>query len=527
VGLRTQNNDSGCVSMTSRLNVVDLPWPTLKIAAKNPKMDLMDIDNDSELEEEAPDAHARCLTGFSSSAAVGGLVLAEETRNLSSLLSEFLSDSDDEERPKWGGSQKGKSANVPRDFAGAYQRLVNQCFKGDESLYTEAQFRRRFRVSSAMFQRAYEGVHGKKPFFPAGKKDATGRRGIHPLVRLTAVFRMLAYGTCADSQDEQFQISETSADNALKSFCRIMIAEFGDEYLNRTPTAIEKARILKKSKEQGFPGCFASWDCKHFVWDKCPVALQGQHKGHAGGKYTKILEAIADDSCFIWFVNFGDPGSLNDINVLDKSSIVGALIKGQLDLKTEPYTINGNERDWMHFLVDGIYPPWAIFVKTTPRAAQRNRNDCRYSKMQEAKRKDIERAFGIVVKKCHALARPIRFWSEDVVKNIVYTCCILHNVSCEERVKELGGNVALNEEDHQRYFETNDPVNDTINPNSIFSKLPVVDNAATTNLEQQMTQRFARCTKLHHLLTSKELHKQLKRDLYAEINRRETSDTDG
>ena len=169
---------------------------------------------------------------------------------------------------------------------------------------------------------------------------------------------MIACGTCADSQDENFQISETSADLALKSFCKTMIMEHGDQYLNRSPSTEEKARILKKSAEQGFPGCFASWDCEHFVWDKCHVALQGQHKGHAeGGKYTKTLEAIADDSCYFWFINFGDPGSLNDVNVLDKSSIVGALIKGQLDLKTEPYEINNNQRDWVYFLVDGIYAP--------------------------------------------------------------------------------------------------------------------------------------------------------------------------
>jgi len=116
-------------------------------------------------------------------------------------------------------------------------------------------------------------------------------------------------------------MSETSVDHVLKSCCKIMIANFGDPYLNRTPTAAERARILKKNNERGFPGLFASWDCKHFVWDKCLVALQGQHKGHAeGGKYTKILEAIADDSCYFWCINFGDPGLLNDINVLDTIS---------------------------------------------------------------------------------------------------------------------------------------------------------------------------------------------------------------
>jgi len=203
---------------------------------------------------------------------------------------------------------------------------------------------------------------------------------------------------------------------------------------------------------------------------------------------------------------------------------VGALIKGQLDLKTEPYTINGNEREWMHFLVDGIYPSWAIFVKTIPRTSQRNQRDKRHSKKQEACRKDIERAFGILVKKFHMLAHPIRYWSEDTIKNIVYTCVILHNMCCEERIKELGDGAALSKEDHERCYEPNDPTNNNVNPNSMFSKLPVADDEASADLERRMTQRFARATKLHHLLTDSAPHNQLKRDLHADINRRNNND---
>jgi Plant transposon protein len=55
---------------------------------------------------------------------------------------------------------------------------------------------------------------------------------------------------------------------------------------------------------------------------------------------------------------------LNDLNVLDKSSIVYELLNGTLSIVTTPYTINGKERDWMYFLVDGIYPPGDIFVTT-------------------------------------------------------------------------------------------------------------------------------------------------------------------
>ena len=112
-----------------------------------------------------------------------------------------------------------------------------------------------------------------------------------------------------------------------------------------------------------------SWDCKHFVWKNCPMRLAGQHQGHSdGGKKTLILEAISDHRRYIWQCNFGDAGSANDLNVLDKSSIVGSMLNGTLDLSIAPYDIDGNgtiRRDGMYFLVDGIYPEWAIFVNTS------------------------------------------------------------------------------------------------------------------------------------------------------------------
>jgi hypothetical protein len=51
-------------------------------------------------------------------------------------------------------------------------------------------------------------------------------------------------------------------------------------------------------------------------------------------------------------VNFGEPGCLNDINILDKSSIVGALMTLDFSIKSVPYEINGNVGDWMYFLVN-------------------------------------------------------------------------------------------------------------------------------------------------------------------------------
>jgi len=171
---------------------------------------------------------------------------------------------------------------------------------------------------------------------------------------------MVCYGTSADEIDESYQMSETVASNSLKDFCRLIVRLLGEEYLNRNPTELEKREILNLNKKRGFPGMFGSWDCKHFKWDKCPVRLSGQHKGKGGGK-TLVLEAVADPNLYVWFSFFGEPGSLNDINILDKSPILGDIISQKINTKVDPYIINHKERDWMYFLADGIYPRLSIF----------------------------------------------------------------------------------------------------------------------------------------------------------------------
>lgn len=101
-----------------------------------------------------------------------------------------------------------------------------------------------------------------------------------------------------------------------------------------------------------------------------------------------ILEAIADCDSYIWYVFFGEPGSLNDLNVLDKSSIVSGILTGDFDLKVPPYTVNGTKRDWLYFLVDGIYSRWSIFVK--PLQAAVDEKELNFNVVQEAGRKCVE-----------------------------------------------------------------------------------------------------------------------------------------
>ncbi|XP_076911897.1 uncharacterized protein LOC143570016 [Bidens hawaiensis] len=55
-----------------------------------------------------------------------------------------------------------------------------------------------------------------------------------------------------------------------------------------------------------------------------------------------------------------------------------------------------------------------------------------FTKKQESARKDIERAFGVLKKRCAMLANPIRFWTREKITEVVITCIILHNMILED-----------------------------------------------------------------------------------------------
>jgi hypothetical protein len=345
-------------------------------------------------------------------------------------LYEEIDDDEDDSEAEWGvGSRPGRAQNKARDFVGAYKRLMQNYFNGPQSKYNEEDFERRFRMPHTVFNNIKDKIIGKG-LFVERNMNFSGNKGIHPLVRLTACLRRLAYGDSADRDDENLDMAESTINASLRNFNKLMKVEFGHQFLNHSPSPAETQRATTINAGRGFPGMFASWDCKHFSWKNCPVSLAGQHKGKESDK-TLVLEAIADPDLYIWFHFFGEPGSLNDINILNKSSIVGSILDGTFDLKTSPYTINGTTRDWLYFLVDGIYPKYSIFISTVQHP--QSNVEKYFATCQEACRKDIERAFGVLVQQFQILQRPIKSWYWEDIVDIMDCCIIIHNTIIKSR----------------------------------------------------------------------------------------------
>jgi hypothetical protein len=398
----------------------------------------------------------------------------------------------EDEIPKvWGGSIKGKAPNKKRDFEKAYNNLKRDYFNEDDSIYNEVDFVRRFRVSRKIFHQVFNKILGQGMFIQ--RKDALGKPGIHPLVRVVACMRHLAYGDAYDGIDEYLRLSESSISESVKAFTYLVKVHFGEQYLNRCPTELEKQQMIQFNSKRGFPGMFASWDCSHFKWEKCPIRLHGQYKYRNGNAKTINLEALVDYHLRIWFSNFGNAGSMNDINVLDKSTIVGSILDGSFNISVEPYLVNGVYRDYMYFLVDGIYPEWSIFINATTHLETEMEKV--FAQQQEGARKDVERVFSVLCDKFQILKRTFRGWDIGDINSVVECCIILHNMVVEE-------NVANGEFNNMMLESDGFTINDLLT--TIFNK----DNDAT-NEEKIIT--------LNNNISNLRMNTELKRDLINHI----------
>ena len=70
----------------------------------------------------------------------------------------------------------------------------------------------------SLFLQILSNVEAHEPYFTQ-KRNAAKKLGLSPLQKMTAAFRMLAYGVAADFMDEYVRIVETTAITSLKKIC--------------------------------------------------------------------------------------------------------------------------------------------------------------------------------------------------------------------------------------------------------------------------------------------------------------------
>ena len=77
-----------------------------------------------------------------------------------------------------------------------------------------------------------------------------------------------------------------------------------------------------------------------------------------------------------------------------------------------------------------IHPPWASFIQSI-RLPQGDKAQL-FAQHQEAARKDVERAFGVLQARFAIIKGPSRVWDMKTMGEILRSCIILHNMIVED-----------------------------------------------------------------------------------------------
>ena len=301
-------------------------------------------------------------------------------------------------------------------------------------------FKLMFRISKERFLHIYNAIEASGNEFFFGQQQAQNNNQhqppISPAARMMLPIQCLAFGTSVNAFSTFYQMSPPLARQCCNEFDIAMNNLFLNEYL-RKPTSEDLMAITQlHHSKHGVPGMFGSLDCMHTVWKNCPIAWHGSYQGKEKAP-TLVLEAVCDYNLWFWHAFYGSAGSFNDINILRLSNLMtsfldGSFLESEKEAGVIPYSIGEEEFNQLFLLVDGIYPNYSRFVKGIKDPLSDEEKS--YTKWQEATRKDIERAFGVLQSRWKFMAYPIHIMKLDKICRRVQTCLILHNMGVSDRV---------------------------------------------------------------------------------------------
>ena len=211
------------------------------------------------------------------------------------------------------GQYFGKAAEIDSD------RVVQK--RRTTADFQLKEFHNRFRMSPNLFQTIYDDIQdpesGSSDF--QGTTDAIGRRGPSALQKMVSVLRLICYGCACDSVTEYTGVKAECAREALYSFCKFICRWYGPQFLGRWGEE-ELRKEMDENEKRGFPGMMGSIDCTHWRWKNCPIAWQGMYQDRHHNR-SIVAEAIAGHDMYFFQAFVGLPGSLNDINIMNQTTM--------------------------------------------------------------------------------------------------------------------------------------------------------------------------------------------------------------
>lgn len=415
--------------------------------------------------------------------------------------------------PLTGKRTRASSAGQPKrprikyDYQRAEQSVLSD-WVGEVPRFPDKQFERTFRIKRHMVDTILNHLCRRNTFWVKTVCRA-GKETINPYVKLLCALKMICYGISGHAFLDYHQFGESTSRRCVHHLVTGLVScpALAEVYL-RIPTKADSIKVTTMHKNvHKMPGMLGSLDVTKVYWKNCPTALKGQFQGRE--KYASIaLEAVVDHNLWFWHASFGFPGTLNDINIWERSSLLESMLNGRHEQIDHPFTLDDKPFKKLYYLVDGIYPSLSRFLGTE--TDPNTRLDGSFKIEQEAARKDVERGFGVLKIKFLSLTHPINLHQRNDIYHLVMATILLHNMMVEERVQsdevEDGSfyNTVFNEDNEENEEESDNDSDEY--------------NSTPAGRHQKFQMVHKRWSELYDYEGSKYLKDAMKRHLYSQKN---------
>lgn len=286
-------------------------------------------------------------------------------------------------RDKRSGSRPGRVKKRRRLPSQWYEQYLS-----DNAIYSHTEFRARFGVPRAVFDKLLRAIGNDIKPRPDGSGMVTGSSELFLLYTL----RRVRTGNCADQFDDQTGIAPSTLAKKFNLVVAATLKRLAPQYLSLMETSRNDVELARNA-ENGWPGCFGSYDGMHVKW-AVPKRAQAVCKGRLSFSNLLVMAVAHHDLyCSSLLVT---SGAMNDLNAVEKDPLHGLVMyKG---FGAADFHVPGIVRTFQqqYALGDGIFNgaplPWIISAYIQPVTE----SEKIFTKAQESRRKDVERLFGVV-----------------------------------------------------------------------------------------------------------------------------------
>jgi hypothetical protein len=342
---------------------------------------------------------------------------------MSSSSSDDDSSEEDEDEPKERQARPGSKVRTNWSRSPWGLMLLDDSHKDPDSRAGKY-FRRRFRVPYLIYARILDMCREAKLFNEHYYNSC-------PLeLKILSTLRMLGRGGTFDDCFDGSGMSEETIRTFFLKFVRTFAYQFYHEFVHPPKTADEFAHVLSVYNAMGLPGCIGGIDCTHVRLGKCPFNMRSSCKGKEPFP-TLAYEATVSHTKEVHHLTNHHVGTRNDKTIVHFDSHVVAVKEEDLykSMDFEVYVDElGNKEtiSGVYLICDGGYHRWRILQCPLKHSVEHEVNE--FCAMLESIRKDVECFFGILKIRFRFIDGKIEIHLFEDIDNVMYTCCILHNM---------------------------------------------------------------------------------------------------